>query len=80
MYGTPSSAAAFPMCTSAFGWASAPAPTGAKSTGAESFWPNSSISVVRSLTSRSTRGTIAHRSSAARLAAMVRPSPAPPAM
>ena len=77
--GTPSDAAARATARSASSCTSSSAPTGPSSSGAGSRRPNSSTEVSRRLTSRSTRGTTAHRSNAARLARWVASSPAPPA-
>ena len=77
--GTPRDAAARATARSASSCTSSSAPTGPSSSGAGSRRPNSSTEVSRLLTSRSTRGTTAHRSNAARLARWVASSPAPPA-
>jgi hypothetical protein len=53
---------------------------GASSSGVGSRRPNSSTDVSRTSTSRSMRGTMRHRSNAARFAAIVDSIPAPPAM
>jgi hypothetical protein len=77
--GTPVAAAARATARSASSCTSSSAPTGPSSSGAGMRRPNSSTEVSRLLTSRSTRGTTAHLSNAARLARCVTSSPAPPA-
>ena len=54
-------------------------PTGASSTGAGIAVPSTVVDRSRAVTPRSIRGSSRHRSNAARLAAIVRSEPAPPA-
>ena len=56
------------------------APIGETTKGKGTRRPNSSTLVSRRETSRSIRGTMRHRSKAARLARIVDSAPAPPAM
>ncbi len=72
--------AARATATSACAWTISSTPIGESTNGDPSAWPNSSTLVSRSLTSRSIRGTICHASKPSRLALIVRPVPAPPAM
>ena len=78
--GTPTSAAARAIASSPSGWASVCTPIGASSTGAGSSVPSTVRASVRSETSRSIRGAIRQWSNASRLARIVLPRPAPPAM
>jgi hypothetical protein len=72
--------AARATATSALRWTISSTPIGATRNGLGSVRPSSSTRVSRSETSRSIRGTIACLSNAARLARIVAPVPAPPAM
>ena len=76
----PVRAAARATATSAWSWTISRTPIGESTNGEPSVWPNSSTLVSRSLTSRSMRGTICQASKPSRLAFIVRPVPAPPAM
>ena len=78
--GTPSVAAARATATSASSWTISSTPTGHSRNGEGRRRPNSSIEVSRPETSRSIRGTIRQRSKPSRLARIVAPVPAPPAM
>ena len=75
----PVAAAARATASSRSGWTIERTPTGPSSTGAFSRVPSTSVPQSRTATSVSIRGTSDQRSKAARLAAIVRPSPAPPA-
>ena len=79
MYGTEVASAAAAIARSLSSATSAPAPTGARSSGARSAVPATVVVRSRSVTPCAMRGTMAHRSNAARLLRIVRPSPAPPA-
>ena len=78
--GTPSVAAARATATSASSWAISDTPIGASRNGEGRRRPKSSTVVSRCETSHSIRGTMRWRSKAARLARIVAPLPAPPAM
>ena len=75
----PTEPAARAEASSPSGWAMVWTPTGASSTGAGIAVPATLVDTSRSATSRSMRGTIAHRSNARRLARAVAPLPALPA-
>ena len=77
--GTAARAAARATAASASRCAISSTPTGASTMGAGRRSPNKSIDGSRTDTSRSTRGTIAQRSNAARFARSVSSAPAPPA-
>ena len=78
MYGSPRSAAARPMWTSASRRTRPAAPIGATRTGAGSVCPSTCVDRSRWSVLRRTRGTSRRRSSASRLALIVTPEPAPP--
>ena len=77
--GRPRPAAARATARSASGCTMPSTPTGASSTGAGSAVPQTSVPRSRAVTPRNIRGSSRHRSKAARLAAIVRSEPAPPA-
>ena len=75
----PAASAARAIATSPSGWASFWKATGATSTGCFSSAPSSSIRVLTSDTSTSTRGHSSQSANASTLRRRVRSSPAPPA-
>ena len=77
--GTPSSPAARARASSPSGCRMPCAATGAVTTGAGRRGPSTLVPVVRSVAPVSIRGTMRHRSKAARFARAVAPDPAEPA-
>ena len=75
----PRAAAARAEASSPSGWTIVCTPTGASRTGAGIAAPSTVVDWSRWLTSRSIRGTMRHRSKAARLARAVEVLPALPA-